>query len=256
MRRIVEKGSRKMVELYFGEPTPFDVMLALFTGLAGGLILAIAYIIAERGVEHWKPRKLVHIGMGSIIALTAHAYATLSGPVLAAGIFLTILTYAWAHKSSLITELLIAGSRENESSSNTLASGFMGMIAFVVAFLFFFSRPEIFVAAILAVAWGDAAGEIVGRSVGGTISARRFRGKSVEGSFGVWAMTTVSILVAMLMYHSDVCPFCVLPQIAVIGVAIMSVELFSRGWTDNFVIPLATSVLMWLLIYPGMSLLF
>lgn len=245
-----------MVELYFGELTPVDVMLALFTGLVGGLILAIAYIIAERGVEHWKPRKLVHIGMGSIIALTAHAYATLSGPALAAGIFLTILMYAWAHKSSLIGELLVAGSRENESSFNTFASGFMGMVAFVVAFLVFFNRPEIFVAAILAVAWGDAAGEIVGRSVGGTISARRFRGKSIEGSFGVWAMTVVSILVAMLMYHTDVCPFCVLPQIAGIGLAIMGIELFSRGWTDNFVIPLATSILMWVLIYPGMPLLF
>ncbi len=242
-----------MVELIIGELTEIDVILALFTGLAGGIILASAYVMAEKGVSKWKPRKMVHIGMGSIIALTVHAYATISGPALAAGIFLTILVYAWAHKSDLITELLVAGSRENESSLNTFASGFMGMIAFVVSFLIFFQRPEIFVAAILAVAWGDAAGEVVGRSVGGTILKRRFRGKSVEGSFGVWAMTVVSILVAMFIY-SDACPLCVLIQIALIGIVIMILELFSIGWTDNFLIPLATAFLMWLLIFPSMPL--
>ncbi|MFW9919447.1 MAG: hypothetical protein ACFFED_07595 [Candidatus Thorarchaeota archaeon] len=243
-----------MVELIIGELTQTDIILALFTGLAGGIILALAYVMAERGVDHWKPRKMVHIGMGSIIALTVHAYATISGPALAAGIFLTILMYAWAHKSDLIAELLVAGSRENESSLNTFASGFMGMIAFMVAFLLFFQRPEIFVAAILAVAWGDAAGEVVGRSVGGTISSRKFRGKSVEGSFGVWTMTIVSIMVAMFLYSIDACPLCVIGQIAVIGIVIMIIELFSIGWTDNFLIPLATAFLMWLLIFPGMPL--
>ncbi|MFW9908340.1 MAG: hypothetical protein ACFFEF_07175 [Candidatus Thorarchaeota archaeon] len=243
-----------MVELFFGEITSIDVLLAMFTGIAGGIVLAVAYKLADSGVEHWKPRKLVHISMGTLIALTVHNYVTLSGPALAGGIFLVILMYSWAHKSSLISELLVAGSREKESSLNTFASGFMGMIAFVVAFLLFFHRPEIFVAAILAVAWGDAAGEVVGRTVGGNISKRKFRGKSVEGSFGVWGMTVISILLAMLIYSVDMCPFCVIGQIAIIGTVIMIIELFSIGWTDNFLIPLATAFLMWLLIYPGMPL--
>ncbi len=243
-----------MVELIIGDLTQIDVILALFTGLGGGVILAVAYIMAERGIDRWKPRKLVHIGMGSIIALTVHSYTSISGPSLAAGIFLTILMYAWAHKSSLISELLVAGSRENESSLNTFASGFMGMVAFVLAFLMFFQHPEIFSAAILAVAWGDAAGEVVGRSVGGTFVSRKFNGKSIEGSLGVYAMTMVSVLVAMVLYSVDRCPLCYIPQIAFIGLVIMLIELFSVGWTDNFFIPLVTALLMWVLIFPEMSL--
>ncbi|MDF1537843.1 MAG: hypothetical protein P1Q69_02965 [Candidatus Thorarchaeota archaeon] len=243
-----------MVELYFGELTTIDITLALFTGIAGGIILAIAYMLADSGVNHWKSRKLVHISMGSIIAFTVHFYVTLSGPAFAAGIFLTILFYAWAHKSDLITSLLIAGSRENESSLNTFASGFMGMIAFMVAFLVFFQRPTIFVAAILAVSWGDAAGEVVGRSLGGTISSLNYKKKSIEGSLGVWALSMLSILVAIVVHSPDICPLCFLLQITLIGFAIMLTELLSIGWTDNFFIPLVTAVLVWLLIFPGMPL--
>lgn len=245
-----------MVELYFGELTTFDIILALFTGLAGGIVLAVAFKLSARGVPHWKPRKLVHISMGSIIGLTAHMYATLSGPAFAAGIFLTVLVYSWAHKSSLISDLLIAGSRENESSLNTFASGFMGMIAFMTAFLLFFTEPAIFTAAILAVSWGDAAGEVVGRTIGGEFISRRYRGKSVEGSLGVLAFSMVSIMTALFVFSSDVCPLCILPQIAAIGFTIMLVELFSRGWTDNFFIPITTAVLSWLLIFPTMPLVF
>ncbi|MHA1909318.1 MAG: hypothetical protein ACW98Y_18620 [Candidatus Thorarchaeota archaeon] len=243
-----------MVELYFGDLTTIDIFLALFTGIAGGIVLAVAYKLAESGVDHWKPRKLVHVSMGSIIAFTVHFYATLSGPSFAAGIFLTILFYAWAHKSDLITDLLVAGSRENESSLNTFASGFMGMVAFMLAFLVFFQRPTIFVAAILAVSWGDAAGEVVGRSLGGAITSKRYKKKSLEGSLGVWSVSILVVLVAIVIHSTDICPLCFLPQIVLIGFAIMLTELLSIGWTDNFFIPIVTAVLVWQFIFPGMPL--
>ncbi len=243
-----------MVELFFGDLTTIDIILAAFTGIAGGLVLAVAYKLADSGMEHWKPRKLVHISMGTIIAFTVHFYVTLSGPTFAAGIFLTILVYSWAHKSDLISELLIAGSRENESSLNTFASGFMGIVAFITAFLVFFQRPEIFVAAILAVSWGDAAGEVIGRSLGGTVISRKYRNKSIEGSLGVWAFSILSVLVAIAIHSADICPLCFLPQIVLVGFAIMLTELFSIGWTDNFFIPLITALLVWQFIFPGMPL--
>jgi len=245
-----------MVELYFGELTTIDIALALFTGIAGGLVLAISYKLADSGVEHWKPRKLVHISMGSIIAFTVHFYVTLSGPAFAAGIFLTILFYAWAHKSDLIASLLVAGSREDESSLNTFASGFMGMAAFGTAFLLFFPEPAVFVSAILAVSWGDAAGEVVGKSIGGTFSSKRHKSKSVEGSLGVWTFTILSVMTALFIFSTDVCPLCFIPHIILIGFVIMLIELLSVGWMDNFFIPLTTSILVWLLIFPSMPLIF
>ena len=245
---------RIMVEFIFGDLSTIDITLALLTGVIGGVTLAIAYKMSEGGYSKWVPRKLVHISMGTLIALTVFNYTTLSGPVFAAGIFLTILFYAWAHKSSLISDLLIAGSREEESKLNTFASGFMGMMGFIITFLVFIPRPEIIVAAILAVSWGDASGEVIGRALGGTMVSRRYNKKSFEGSIAVFVFSALSILTAITFFSVDTCPLCILPQIAIIAVCIALVELFSRGWMDNFFIPLITAVLMWQLIFPAMPL--
>ncbi|MHA2204516.1 MAG: hypothetical protein ACXABC_01555 [Candidatus Thorarchaeota archaeon] len=244
-----------MVELYFGDLTTIDIIMALATGLAGGVVLALAYKMSASGWPKWKPRKLVHTSMSSVIGITLVGYSNLSGPALAAGIFLTVLFYAWAHKSELIWDLLLAGSREDESNINTMASGLMGLIAFGAAFILFLPQPAIFVAAILAVSWGDAAGEVVGRSLGGSITSKRFRKKSLEGSIAVFCFAFISIMTALAMYSVEVCPLCVLPQLAAIAVVIAIVELLSTGWMDNFFIPLITAVLMWIMLFPTMSLL-
>lgn len=243
-----------MVELILGDLSAIDIALSLLTGVVGGIALAIAYKMSEGGYSKWVSRKLVHISMGTLIALTVFNYTTLSGPVFAAGIFLTILFYAWAHKSSLISDLLIAGSREEESKLNTFASGFMGMMGFIITFLVFIPRPEIIVAAILAVSWGDASGEVIGRALGGSIVSRRYNKKSLEGSIAVFIFSALSILTAIAVFSVDTCPLCILPQIAIIAFCIVLVELFSRGWMDNFFIPLITAVLMWQLIFPTMPL--
>jgi dolichol kinase len=192
--------------------------------------------------------------MGTVIAFTVFWYSNLSGPALAAGIFLTVLIYSWAHKSTLITELLVAGSREGETSRNTFASGFMGMVSFGLVFVLFFERPEIIVAAILSVIWGDAAGELVGRPLGGKFISKPRANKSIEGAFGVFIFTTLSLLMSIALHSHDTCPFCVLPQLLFIGFVIAFVETVSIGWTDNFLIPFITSILMWQLLFPGMTL--
>jgi dolichol kinase len=244
-----------MVDLAFGELTPLDVGMALATGLIVSAVLTAAYYMAASGMPHWKPRKLVHIVMGTVIALTIVSYSTLSGPALAIGIFLTILMYAWAHKSELVWELLIAGSREEESRLNTFASGFMGLISFITVFFVFFSRPEIFVAAILAVSWGDAAGEVIGRPFGGNLFSQKYRNKSVEGGLAVLIFTTLAVIASLVLFSSDTIVVNVLPQILLIAIFTTIAELLSVGWTDNFFIPMVTALAMWLLLFPSMALL-
>jgi dolichol kinase len=243
-----------MVDLVIGDLLPLDILMALFTGFAASIVISIAYFMSVRGVPNWKSRKLVHTTMSTVIAFTIFHYSNLSGPAFAAGIFLTVLMYAWGHKSELVSELLIAGSREGESKMNTFAAGFMGMISYGIVFLLFFSRPEIFVAAILAVGWGDAAGEVIGRPFGGKILSRKFRRKSFEGSLAVWLITCSSVIVSLLAYSPDTEILAFLPQIAVVGILVMITELFSIGWTDNFFVPMVTAVSMWLLLFPNIVL--
>ncbi len=240
-----------MVELVFGDLTTLDIVMAAATGFLASIVLAIAYRMSTKGTPHWKSRKFVHIALSSAIGITVLGYSNLSGPALATGLFLTVLLYTWAHKSDLVFELLIAGSRENESRLNTFASGFMGLLAFALVFIFFQPRPEIFVSSILAVAWGDAAGEVVGRTYGKHQIGR----KTVEGTFGVFFFTFLGLIVAMLVYSSDTSPFLELPALAIIGVVVAIIELISIGWTDNFFIPFTTALMMWLLLYPTMVLI-
>ncbi|MHA2024912.1 MAG: hypothetical protein ACW98U_03330 [Candidatus Thorarchaeota archaeon] len=243
-----------MVDLYFGDLAFGDIVMALATGLIASVTLTSAYYLAASGIPHWKPRKLVHIAMGSTIGMTLVAYTNLSGPAFAAGIFLTVLMYAWAHKSELIGELLMAGSREGETRLNTFASGFMGLVSFGVVFLVFFSRPEIFVASILAVSWGDAAGEVFGRPYGGRFVKRKYRDKSFEGGLGVLLFTTLSVMTSLFIFSPDTVILAVLPQIFIVALCATIAEILSIGWTDNFFIPMITAVTMWWFLFPGIIL--
>lgn len=243
-----------MVDLVFGDLARLDIGMAIATGLIASVVLTTAYYMAASGMPNWKPRKLVHIFMGTTIGMTLVAYTNLSGPAFAAGIFLTILMYSWAHKSELVGELLIAGSREGETRLNTFASGFMGLVSFGLVFLVFFSRPEIFVASILAVSWGDAAGEVLGRPFGGKIVKRKYRDKSFEGSIGVLVFTALSVITSLAIFSPDTVILSVLPQILIIAICTTTAEFLSIGWTDNFFIPVITSVAMWIFLFPGLFL--
>ena len=243
-----------MVDLVIGDLTPVDIGMAIATGFIASVVLSTAYYMAGSGMPKWKPRKLVHIAMGTVVGMTLVGYSNLSGPTFAAGIFVFILFYAWAHKSELIWELLVAGSREGESRTNTFMSGFMAMASFVTVFLLFYSRPEIFVAAILAVAWGDAAGEALGRPFGGKLIKRKYRDKSFEGSLGVMIFTSLAVLTSLIVYSPDTCSLCVIPMILLVAICVTLAEFLSIGWTDNFFIPMVTAIAMWVFIFPGIPL--
>lgn len=243
-----------MVDLVFGDLTLVDVGMAIATGLIASIILTTAYYMSGSGVAKWKPRKLVHTGMGTVVGLTLVGYSNLSGPTFAAGIFIFILFYAWGHKSELIEELLSAGSRDGESSQNTFMAGFMGMVSFGTAFLVFYSRPAIFVAAILAVAWGDAAGEAIGRPHGGRLIKRKYRSKSFEGGIGVFLFTSLAIITSLLVYSPETSILFILPEIFIVAILSTIAELLSVGWTDNFFIPMVTAFAMWIFVFPGSPL--
>jgi dolichol kinase len=243
-----------MVDLVFGDLTLFDIGMAIATGMIAAVVLTTAYYMAGTGMPKWKPRKLVHTAMGTVVGLTLVGYSNLSGPAFAAGIFIFILFYSWAHKSELMGELLVAGSRDGESSQNTFMAGFMGMTSFGIVFLTFLSRPAIFVAAILAVAWGDAAGEVIGRPFGGRIIKNRYRNKSVEGSIGVFFFTVLAVLISLIVYSPGTVILLILPQIFLVALFSTIAEILSIGWTDNFFIPMITAIAMWLIIFPGIPL--
>ncbi len=244
-----------MVELIFGNLTVLDVVMAIFTGIFGNVVLAMGYFMSRNHVPRWKSRKFVHVTMGTVIAFTVTVYSNLSGPAFAMGVFATGLLYVWSHKRDLISDLLAAGSREFESKLNTFASSFMGLVAFSLTFLIFLERPEIFVASFLVVAWGDAAGEIIGRPYGGRCFRKLRKNKSIEGSIAVFIASLIAFIISLGVFSADTCPLCVMFQLIIIAFIITIVEAYSIGWTDNFVLPLLTAILLWIFIFPSITLL-
>lgn len=244
-----------MVDLIFGDLSSIDIALAITTGVVAAVVVVIAYWMSERGIASWKSRKLVHASMGTVIALTVMSYSNLSGPVLAAGIFLVILLYAWAHKPDLISELLLAGSRQDDEKLGTFVAGFVSLLSFALVFIIFNPRPEILISSILVVSWADAAGEVFGKPFGGRMVKRRFRGKSAEGTIAVFAFAALSVTVALVTHSTNTAPLKMLPQILIIAFAISLTEMLSVDWIDNFLLPFVTAVLMWQLIFPTMALI-
>jgi dolichol kinase len=132
----------------------------------------------------------------------------------------------------------------------------MGMVAFASVLIFFFQQPEIIVASILAVSWGDAAGEVIGRPYGCRFIKKQIKGKSFEGSLGVFVFSCFSVIVAMMTFSSGISPLSILPHIAFVALVIAVIELLSIAWTDNFLIPIATAIVMWQVIFPATTFWF
>jgi dolichol kinase len=244
-----------MVEFVFGELVANDILISIVTVFAASITLGLAYKLTMNGIENWKGRKLVHISLSTIIALTLFFYQNLTGPVFTIGLFLTVLFYAWAHNSKLIAVLLIAGSREGESNVNTFASAFMGLMGFTIVFFLFLSHPEIISASILTVSWGDAAGEVIGRMYGGILVERPIRDKSIEGFFGVFVFSAVAIMFSIMAHAPSISILNIWAFIFFTSIVIALIEIISKGWQDNFLIPLITAALMWIFLYPGVPLI-
>jgi dolichol kinase len=244
-----------MIGLYLGVLTTLDIVLAGFTCAAACITVGTAYLISRNSGSKWVARKLVHATLGTIIGLTLVVYSSLSGPTLAVTLFALALLCSWGYNKDSISKLLAAGTRDTGSRFGTFFAGFAGLVSFAVVFFVFYSRPEIFVAAILAVSWGDASGEVIGRTIGGTLVRKRFRKKSAEGSAAVFVFSAISLIVAVAIYSVDTQPLLVLPQILAIALAVSIVEAASVSWTDNFLIPLVMAILAWFLIFPTAPLL-
>ena len=62
-------------------------------------------------------------------------------------------------------------------------------------------------------------------------------------------------MISLLVYSPETQVLLILPQIAVVAILSTIAELLSIGWTDNFLIPIITSILMWQMLFPLMPLL-
>jgi dolichol kinase len=240
-----------MVSLLFSDLTALDTLLVVVVVGVGFLSLAVSWLLASRGYKKWIPRKFTHIVMSSLVALALPFYSSLTGPAITIGIFVAGILGASIFGVNLAKAALSSGTREDGSRLQTFLAAVFAVASYALVFILFIDYPAIFVASILAVSWGDGAGEVVGRPFGKhKFHVWRGKTKSAEGSLAVVLMTFVAIMFAFLLYPLRVPLVSLLLIGAAVSSAVAATELLCVSWTDNVTIPLLSAFLLWYLFFP------
>jgi phytol kinase len=239
-----------MVQLLFSAPTTMDIALIALVDALALASISVSCILASRGYSRWISRKFTHVTISSLVALALPVYDSLTGPTLTIVIFLVVLLGSSLFGFRATDLALSAGTRDDGSRVQTFLAAFLALVAFALVFLMFMGIPFIFVSSILAVSWGDGAGEIFGRPFG----RHKFKvwggkKKSVEGSLAVMIMTFLGVGIAFILFPFPVSLGILLVAAAIVSVAVSAAELLCVSWTDNVVIPLLSAFLLWLLIF-------
>ena len=113
-------------------------------------------------------------------------------------------------------------------------------------FVFLPTRPDIFVSAILAVSWGDGAGEMIGRPFGAHTYSISGNERSLEGSGAVAIFSLVAFCVSTVLF-STIELIHVFPYLVITALIVAIVEAVSPLWSDNFLIPICTALMLFFL---------
>lgn len=234
--------------MFIYQLTPLDIgttLLSVASVIAIYLILMLAWFIDRRGYPNWLSRKVIHIGIGSLIGFTLVLYESLSGPALTLGLFfLPIIIGQIVRKPA--KKLISLAKRGDGNRISAIGSGTSAILAYGLIFVLLPERPDIFVSAILAVSWGDGSGELVGKPFGSHKYSIGDNERSLEGSAAVAGFALMGFCISILLF-TTLNLLHALPFLCIVTIAVMGVEAISPKWSDNFSIPLSTAILLFFL---------
>jgi phytol kinase len=229
-----------------------DVRLLVLLGPAVAMfMLALAWVVIHlrtgRGMRPWATRKVVHVAIFSAAAVVQLAFG-FPGVLLYGAIVGAVLAYsAWRGHGFDFYDAVARQASGTPRRKGLVLVPFMatGLGGLTVNLLFY----PFAAVGYLVNAFGDAAGEIVGRRFGKRkydvplpfgMTARR----TIEGSLGVFAVAMLAALLGFALTSRviDVPTFAALLFVAVtVGVVTAVVEAVSGGGLDNFTIQVAAA---------------
>lgn len=225
-----------------------------------GLLLVYAYVgsvvlIAVRSAylkERGSERKFIHIMIGNIVFFWWIFQDRFVMAFLAAAPFILILLYSSLRAASADGN----GPNARSALANASSNGHrFGLVYYAVSWtllaFFLFDHRLIASIAIVAMAYGDGMGGLIGKRYG---RVRLLRGKTLEGSLAVLVFTVLAILVVIGFYGLlsslgwipvSFVPLTMALTIALLtGIYVSFVELMTPGEFDNLVIPLTVGILL------------
>jgi dolichol kinase len=226
-----------------------DILLIILVDSLAVVSLGMSCILAMRANQKWISRKFSHVAISSLIGLSLPFYSSLTGPFVTIVIFVVGVFGISLLGPDVKRVVLSAGTREGGSLLQTFVVSVLTLVAFAIVFLLFIGVPAIFVSSILAVSWGDGAGEVVGKPLGKhKVHVWHGKTKSIEGSLAVMFMTFIAVMFAFFLFPVAVPMDALLPVSLMVSLTVSLIELVCVSGTDNATIPIISSILLWTLL--------
>jgi phytol kinase len=210
------------------------------------LIVSYVYVFAVIGVgeglRRWRgystefTRKLIHISVGlwafGTVLLFQHWYFAIVPPLT-----FVILNYI-SYRGGIF------------KSVETGEKGNLGTVYFPISFAIiiclFWDRPNLLVASLMPMTWGDALAAVLGRRYGQRKYSVLGFTRSVEGSLAMFLFSWVSVFLALLLLPPLGWQASLLYSLAVAVFATL-VEALSPWHMDNLTVPLLSAALLYLI---------
>lgn len=225
-------------------------LVAVYTYVAIVVVIAAKWKAIRNAKMH---RKFVHIMVGNIVFLWWVFDSRYVMAFLAAAPFILLLLLAspYSHFGKLKDSFL----GQTAGESHDLGLVYYAISWTILAF-FLFDYRLIASIAIVAMAYGDGLGGLIGKRYG----KHRINGpKTLEGTLAVFAGTVIATFVVIQFYQwLNYQGLLAVPQISMatsivvallIGAFVATVEQITPGQYDNLVIPLGTAGLLLLLAF-------
>lgn len=208
------------------------------------VVISFVYVFAVLGMAellrkslHYSPdftRKVVHIGVGmwaiGTVLLFQNSWMAIIPP--ASFILLNYISYRRDMFKSM------------EGSDKTNLGTVYFPLAFCLIILFFWGRPNLAVAALMPMTWGDAMASVLGRQFGRIQYKVLGHTRTVEGSVSMALFSLISTLLALWLLPPGMV---ILPAAGIallVAVAATGVEAVSPWGIDNLTVPLISSLIL------------
>ena len=214
---------------------------------AWGLVLSFVYVFgilfAAEGLRKWRgypidfTRKFVHIGVGMWVVGTVLLFESRYIAVIPPLSFVA-LNYISYRRS--VFQAMETGEREN-----------LGTVYFPISFalliLWLWPRPELLVAALMPMTWGDALAAIAGGRWGRHKHPFAGSMKSWEGSLTMFLASWLAVSLALLVF-SSLGWWAMLGGALIVALAATVAEAITPWHLDNLTVPLISAAALTLLL--------
>jgi dolichol kinase len=207
------------------------------------LLLSFGYVFLMlglgEGMRRWRKyspdftRKFIHISVGMYSILAVLVFDQWEWAIIPPAAFVIINFLDWKYG---LVQAMTSSDRSN-----------LGTIYFPLSFIaviwLFWDRPELLVASLMPMTWGDALASVVGRRIGRRLYTVAGSTRSLEGSLTMFVLGALSTWAALALFGAD----------NPLGVALITAagatlaEAVSPWGLDNVAVPAVSALLLaWL----------